>query len=68
MMRLCGKEAVKHVLLAAADKAEKDKKAQAKNSSGGEYQRTVELLRASDLDPRPISWLWDGWQRGRFIF
>lgn len=61
MKRLCGQEAVKDVLSAIAEKAEKESKAQARAQSGGDYPRTVELLRASDMDPRPISWLWDEW-------
>lgn len=61
MMRLCGKQAVKYILSATEEKTEKDNKLQAKDSSGGEDQRTVELLRASDLDPMPISWLWESW-------
>lgn len=27
----------------------------------GEYARDVKLIRASDLTPEPITWLWDGW-------
>lgn len=27
----------------------------------GEYARDVNLIRASDVTPEPIEWLWDGW-------
>ena len=29
--------------------------------AGAEYAQTVELIRASDLTPEPIAWLWPGW-------
>lgn len=29
--------------------------------TGGEFTRTVELIRGSDVKPEPVSWLWGGW-------
>jgi putative DNA primase/helicase len=31
------------------------------NAAPGEYAREVALVRASNLKPGPISWLWNGW-------
>jgi putative DNA primase/helicase len=31
------------------------------NSPVGEYARNVDLIRASDVTPEPIAWLWNGW-------
>lgn len=31
------------------------------NPPQGEYARTVELVRGSDVKPEPVSWLWNGW-------
>ncbi len=31
------------------------------NAPEGEYARDVGLIRASDLKPEPITWLWPGW-------
>ena len=31
------------------------------NAAPGEYAREVALVRASDLTPEPVSWLWNGW-------
>lgn len=30
-------------------------------TTGGEYALTVDLLRASDIAPEPVSWIWNGW-------
>jgi putative DNA primase/helicase len=31
------------------------------NLEAGEYARDVSLVRASDVSPEPINWLWNGW-------
>ncbi|SDG72190.1 AAA family ATPase [Propionivibrio dicarboxylicus] len=31
------------------------------NAPAGEYARDVNLIRASELTPEPITWLWNGW-------
>jgi putative DNA primase/helicase len=31
------------------------------DAPAGEYARDVSLIRASDVTPEPITWLWDGW-------
>lgn len=33
----------------------------AESAPAGEYARDVSLIRASDVIPEPISWLWNGW-------
>ncbi len=30
-------------------------------TTGGEYALIVDLLRASDIAPEPVSWIWNGW-------
>jgi putative DNA primase/helicase len=31
------------------------------NAAAGEYARTVELIRGSDVNPEAVCWLWGGW-------
>ena len=31
------------------------------NAAVGEYARTVELIRGSDITPEAVTWLWNGW-------
>lgn len=35
--------------------------ARGQNAPAGDYEKDVSLIRASDLAPEPISWLWNGW-------
>lgn len=36
-------------------------RAESENAPAGEYARTVDLIRASDVQPEAVSWLWNGW-------
>jgi putative DNA primase/helicase len=31
------------------------------NATGGEYVRTVDILRGCDIKPEAVNWLWNGW-------
>ena len=64
MAQLNGNEAVNPVITSAAEKGGINCNIRGKVPSNEDDARTVELLCASDLDPQPISWLWDGWLAG----
>ena len=32
-----------------------------RGATGGEYARTVKLLKASDVKIEPVEWIWNGW-------
>lgn len=64
MALLAGTEAVRRVISAAAQKGQIDCEIKTKALSTGVNVQTVELLCASDLEPQPIAWLWDGWLAG----
>jgi putative DNA primase/helicase len=55
-----GAEAVRRAIANATAPA-RDEQPEEENAPGGEYARDVSLIRASDLEPEPITWLWPGW-------
>ncbi|GHU20032.1 hypothetical protein FACS189475_08270 [Betaproteobacteria bacterium] len=61
MAALCGSEAVSACIAAAQAAVRGNPSPVPENAPTGEYARTVELIRASDISPEPISWLWNGW-------
>jgi len=56
-----GLEAVERAIANAAAPAREVHQPDAENASEGEYARTVELIRGSDVRPEAVSWLWGGW-------
>lgn len=61
MATLCGLEAVRRAIANALPVVEGDAQPSREDAPGGELARSVSLIRASDVTPEPISWLWDGW-------
>lgn len=61
MAALSGLDGVKHAILnATALDGTSNQPAQEK-APAGEHARDVNLIRASDVVPEPITWLWNGW-------
>lgn len=56
-----GAEAVAAALRAALAADEAIHQHDAANPPAGEYARDVNLIRASDVTPEAIAWLWNGW-------
>ncbi len=61
MHAMVGPEAVRHCIDAAKPPAPTESPLTAAKGFSDEYMCSVELLRASDLKPQPVAWLWDGW-------
>lgn len=61
MAALCGLEAVKRAIANAAPPAKGKHQPAQENAPAGEYARDVSLIRASEVTPEPITWLWNGW-------
>lgn len=59
--RLCGQEAVIQAIAAAKPCRSEKQHPLAKDEEVEEYALSVELLRASDVKPQPINWLWKDW-------
>ncbi len=59
--RTHGLDAVKRDIESAKPPAPTDYQSIAARGSSDDYASSVELLRASDLIPLPVEWLWDGW-------
>jgi len=61
MAALCGLEAVKRAIEAAREPDKATLQTGKETAPAGEYASSVELLRASDITPEAVEWLWDGW-------
>lgn len=61
MVVLCGLEAVKQAIANASAPDGVSHQPGEENAPAGEYARDVNLIRASDVIPEPITWLWNGW-------
>lgn len=57
----CGLEAVRRAIANAAEPPRGEHQPDPKNAPAGEDAWEVRLIRASDIDSEPITWLWDGW-------
>jgi putative DNA primase/helicase len=58
---LAGAEAVAQAIASATAPARGEHQPGDDDVPAGEYARDVGLIRASDLEPEPITWLWPGW-------
>lgn len=61
MAQICGADAVANVIANASEPARGEHQADDGSAAAGEYARNVELIRASDVKPEAIAWLWNGW-------
>ena len=61
MHRRCGAAAVKRAIAGASAPAKGEASPDAGNAAGGEYARSVEVIRGSDIKPEAVRWLWPGW-------
>jgi putative DNA primase/helicase len=61
MAVLCGLEAVKRAIEAAREPDKATLQTGKETAPAGEYASSVELLRASDITPEAVEWLWNGW-------
>ncbi len=59
--RVHGLEAVKRAIEAAKSILPIEPSSDAANALDDPYACAVELVRASDLKPEPVAWLWEGW-------
>ncbi len=60
MAVICGAESVASAIANASAPAGEYQPGN-DDAPAGEYARDVSLIRASDVTPEPITWLWDGW-------
>ncbi len=58
---LGGAEAVAQAIANASAPARDEHQPSEENAPEGGCARDVDLIRASDITPEPIAWLWDGW-------
>jgi putative DNA primase/helicase len=58
---LYGAEAVERAIASATTPASGEHQCGEDGAPAGEYARDVSLIRASDVTPEAITWLWDGW-------
>jgi len=58
---LRGAEAVRRVIAGAREIPRDEHQPDQGNAPAGEYARDVHLIRASDVTPEPITWLWLNW-------
>jgi putative DNA primase/helicase len=61
LAQLCGMEAVGRAMASASAPDGAERLAGEVNAPASEYARAVNLIRASDVTPEPIEWIWDGW-------
>jgi putative DNA primase/helicase len=61
MAVICGPEAVASAIANARAPGGVEYQARGGSTPTGEYARNVDLIRASDLAPEAIAWLWDNW-------
>ena len=58
---LNGAEAVARVIASATPPARGEHQSGEDDAPAGEYARDLSLIRASDVTPEAVTWLWDGW-------
>jgi putative DNA primase/helicase len=56
-----GPEAVERAIAHSSEPVRGERHPDEKNAAAGVYGREVTLLRASDVTPEAVSWLWNGW-------
>jgi putative DNA primase/helicase len=61
MAALHGLEAVRKAVASAKGLAKETHPSGGESAPACEYGRSVELLRASEITPEPVCWLWSGW-------
>jgi putative DNA primase/helicase len=61
MLVKCGQDAVGSAIANASAPARGEHQSGDDDAPAGEYARDVNLIRASDVIPEPIAWLWNGW-------
>ncbi len=61
MAVICGPEAVARAIANATAPARGEHQPGDDDAPAGEYARDVSLIRASDVTPEAIAWLWNGW-------
>ena len=61
MAQICDREAVAQAIANATPPAVGVPQPGTENAPAGEYARDVNLIRASDVTPEPVDWLWSGW-------
>ncbi|HUW37487.1 MAG TPA: AAA family ATPase [Rhodocyclaceae bacterium] len=59
--RHCGAEAIKRAIARASAPAMPEHQPETESAPAGEYASRVELVRASDVTPEAVTWLWPGW-------
>ena len=61
MAMICGLEAVARAIADAKEMTRGEHQTREENSPVAEYARDVSLIRASDVTPEAVAWLWNGW-------
>lgn len=61
MAQICGVEAVAQAIASASAPARDEHYLGNDDPPAGKYLRDVSLIRASDVAPEAIEWLWNGW-------
>lgn len=61
MAMTCGLEAVARAIADAKEMTRGKHQTGEENSPVAEYARDVSLIRASDVTPEAVAWLWNGW-------
>lgn len=61
MAARCGAEAVKRAIEAAREPGRAEHQPDGQSAPAGGYAKSVKLIRASDIPPEPVAWLWGGW-------
>lgn len=56
-----GNDAVRSAVASASEIAGREHQPGEWSVPAGDYTRSVNLIRASDLTPEPIAWIWEGW-------
>ena len=61
MAMMCGIEAVARAIADAKEMTRGEHQTREENSPVAEYARDVSLIRACDVTPEAVAWLWNGW-------
>jgi putative DNA primase/helicase len=61
MAAICGPGAVERAIANATTPVRGEHQPGDENAPAGEHARDVSLIRASDVTPEAIAWLWNGW-------